>query len=433
MKRKIHLYMLHFVHLLNQKSRMKTEIISIGDELLIGQTINTNASWMGQELAKIGIKNNRTITISDTEEEIHEALKGAESYADLILITGGLGPTKDDITKKVLCDYFDTELELNQEVLTDIQAYFKLRNKPFLETNNMQAMLPKACTVLRNSMGTASGMWFERNGKVFVSMPGVPYEMKHLMETGVFPKVKETFQLQELAHRTILTHGIGESFLAEIIMDWENRLRESNLVMAYLPSPGLVKLRVTSNTGDTNKVNLFCDELYQIIPEYIFGEGTITIEETLANLLLEKNATISLAESCTGGYASHLLTKIPGSSSFYEGSIICYSYDIKEKELNVPKSVLLNKGAVSQEVVEILSEEIRKKYNTDYSISISGIAGPSGGTEDKPVGTVWISARSKEKVVSKKFNFGNNRERNISQSAVAGFNLLRKLILMEEK
>lgn len=410
---------------------MKTEIISIGDEILIGQTVNTNATWMGQELAKIGIKNNRTTTISDSESEILEALKLGESRSDLILITGGLGPTKDDITKKVLCDYFNTELELNQEVLTDIQAYFKLRNKPFLESNNLQAMLPKACTVLRNHVGTASGMWFERNGKVFVSMPGVPYEMKHLMETGVFPKVKEQFGINELAHRTVLTHGLGESFLAEIIEDWENRVRAEGLDMAYLPSPGLVKLRITSTEGNQQIVDKYCEELYPLIPEYIFGKGIITMQETLANLLKERNATISLAESCTGGFASHLLTAIPGSSSFYEGSIICYSYDIKEKELNVPKDLLLKKGAVSEEVVEILSEEIRKKYNTNYSIAISGIAGPTGGTDDKPVGTVWISARSKNKVVSKKFSFGNNRERNISQSALASFNLLRKLILEE--
>ncbi|MDA9066902.1 competence/damage-inducible protein A [Flavobacteriales bacterium] len=410
---------------------MKTEIISIGDEILIGQTVNTNATWMGQELAKIGIKNNRTTTISDSESEILEALKLGESRSDLILITGGLGPTKDDITKKVLCDYFNTELELNQEVLTDIQAYFKLRNRPFLESNNLQAMLPKSCTVLRNHMGTASGMWFERNGKVFVSMPGVPYEMKHLMETGVFSRVKQQFGISELAHRTVLTHGIGESFLAEIIEDWENRVRAEGLDMAYLPSPGLVKLRVTSTAGNQELVDKYCEELYPLIPEYIFGEGTITMQGTLADLLKERNATISLAESCTGGFASHLLTAIPGSSSFYEGSIVCYSYDIKEKELNVPKDLLLKKGAVSEEVVEILSEEIRKKYRTDYSIAISGIAGPTGGTDDKPVGTVWISARSKNKVVSNKFNFGNNRERNISQSALASFNLLRKLILEE--
>lgn len=410
---------------------MKTEIISIGDEILIGQTINTNASWMGQELAKIGIKNNRTTTISDTYEDIFDSLKLAESRSDLILITGGLGPTKDDITKKVLCDYFDTELELNQEVLTDIQAYFKSRNKPFLESNNMQAMLPKKATVLRNMVGTASGMWFERNGKVFVSMPGVPYEMKYLMEHGVFPKVKEQFGISELVHRTILTHGIGESFLAEIIENWEDSLRENGFDMAYLPSPGLVKLRVTSNTGNKTLVDKYCDDLYELIPQYIFGEGKITMQETVANLLTKHKKTLSLAESCTGGYTSHLFTQIPGSSSFYEGSIICYSYDIKEKELNVPHDLLLEKGAVSQEVVEILSDEIRKKYNTDYSISISGIAGPGGGTPDKPVGSVWISARSNKTVVSKLFNFGNNRGRNISQSALAAINMMRVLILKE--
>ena len=410
---------------------MKTEIISIGDEILIGQTVNTNATWIGQELAKIGIKNNRTTTISDSYDDITESLKLAESRSDLILITGGLGPTKDDITKKVLCDYFDTELELNQEVLTEIQAFFEIRNKPFLEVNNLQAMLPKKATVIRNHVGTASGMWFERNGKVFVSMPGVPYEMKHLMEEGVLPKVKETFKISDLAHRTVLTHGIGESFLANIIEDWEDRLRQDNLDMAYLPSPGLVKLRVTSTSGDKTIVDKYCDELYQIIPEYIFGEGKITLQETVANLLVENKKTLSLAESCTGGYASHLFTQIPGSSTFYEGSIICYSYDIKEKELNVPHALLLEKGAVSEEVVEILSDEIRKKYKTDYSISISGIAGPGGGTPDKPVGSVWVSVRNEKTVVSKLFNFGNNRERNITQSALAAINMLRQLILAE--
>ena len=410
---------------------MKTEIISIGDEILIGQTVNTNASWMGKELAKMGIKNNQTSTISDSKEAILSSLELAESRSDLILITGGLGPTKDDITKKVLCEYFDTQLALNKEILADVKAFFEQRNKSFLEVNRLQAMLPEKASVLRNKVGTASGMWFERNGKVFVSMPGVPYEMKYIMEHEVFPRVRSTFGIKELAHRTVLTHGIGESYLAEIIEDWENRVRESGLDMAYLPSPGLVKLRVTSYKGNMELVDKFSDELYPLIPQYIFGEGTITMQETLANLLKERNATVSLAESCTGGFASHLLTKIPGSSSFYEGSIICYSYDIKEKELNVPKEVLLKNGAVSEPVVEILSNEIRKKYDTNYSIAISGIAGPTGGTKDKPVGTVWIATSSKEKTICKKFTFGNNRERNISQSAIAAFNLLRQLIMDE--
>ena len=331
----------------------------------------------------------------------------------------------------MLCDYFDSELVINEEVLEDIKDFFTRRKKPFLEVNRLQAMLPEKATVIRNKVGTASGMWFERNGKIFVSMPGVPYEMKYIMENGVFPKAIEHFGIAQLSHRTVLTHGIGESYLAEIIEDWENRLRENGLDMAYLPSPGLVKLRVTSTDGDNTLVDKYCEELYQLIPQYIFGEGKITLQETVAKLLVKNKKTLSLAESCTGGFASHLFTQIPGSSSFYEGSIICYSYDIKEKELNVPHDLLLEKGAVSQEVVEILSDEIRKKYKTDYSIAISGIAGPTGGTPDKPVGSVWVSVRNDKSVVSKLFNFGNNRERNITQSALSAINMLRKLILKE--
>ena len=410
---------------------MKTEIISIGDEILIGQTINTNATWMGQELAKIGIKNNRTTTISDTYEDIFDSLKLAESRSNLILITGGLGPTKDDITKKVLCDYFDSKLILNEEVLVDIKEFFTRRKKPFLEVNKLQAMLPDKATIIRNKVGTASGMWFEKNGKIFVSMPGVPYEMKYLMENGVLPKSIDHFGVAQLAHRTVLTQGLGESYLAEILEDWENRLRENKLDLAYLPSPGIVRLRITSTDGNTDLVNTFCEELYELIPQYIYGEGKITLQETVANLLIKHKKTLSLAESCTGGFTSHLFTQIPGSSSFYEGSIICYSYDIKENELNVPHDLLLKKGAVSEEVVVILSDEIRKKYKTDYSIAISGIAGPTGGTPDKPVGSVWVSVRSGKTVVSKLFNFGNNRERNITQSAIAAINMLRLLIIKE--
>ena len=407
---------------------MKTELITIGDELLIGQTINTNAAWLGQELSLIGIKVNHSSTISDEENIIKTALKEAEKRSDLILITGGLGPTKDDITKNVLCDFFDTELELNPEILMDIKAFFKNRNVPFLEVNELQAMLPKSCTTIRNYIGTASGMWFEKNGKIFVSMPGVPYEMKHLMKREILSKIKEYFTTEELFYRTILTHGIGESYLAEKLTEWENELRNQKLDLAYLPSPGIVKLRIASKSGQPKLVDKKVEELYTIIPQYIFGEEAETMEGVLGKLLLKLNKTLSLAESCTGGYASHLITKIPGSSRYYDGSIICYSYDIKELELNVPHDLLENKGAVSQEIVEILSEEVQKKYNTNCSIAISGIAGPDGGTKDKPVGTVWISARNGKEVISKKFNFGSNRERNIKQSALAGLNLLRLLL-----
>jgi nicotinamide-nucleotide amidase len=407
---------------------MKTELITIGDEILIGQTINTNAAWIGEQLALIGIKINRSITISDLKQDILEALTEG-SKADLVIITGGLGPTKDDITKATLCEYFDTELELHEDVLTDIQAFFKQRNKPFLEINNLQAMLPKNCEVIRNYMGTASGMWFEKDGTVYISMPGVPYEMKHLMETSILGKLKDKFNTKALYHSTVLTQGIGESYLAEKLTDWENDLWNTELSLAYLPSPGIVKLRVSSLSNNKYLVDKKVQELYEIIPNYIFGTGNETLAEVVGDLLKEKVKTVSLAESCTGGYASHLLTTVPGSSAYFIGSIICYSYDIKETELNVPNQLLETKGAVSQEVVDILSEEIRKKYKTHYSVAISGIAGPDGGTQDKPVGTVWIAVRNDKKVISKKFTFSNNRKRNIQQSALTALNMLRLLIL----
>lgn len=407
---------------------MKTELITIGDEILIGQTINTNAAWIGEQLALIGIKVNRSITISDAKQEILNALTEGNK-ADLVIITGGLGPTKDDITKATLCEYFDSELELHEDVLADIKAFFERRNKPFLEVNNLQAMLPKKCEVIRNYVGTASGMWFEKEGTVFISMPGVPYEMKHLMENAILEKLKNKFKTKALYHSTILTQGIGESYLAEKLTDWENDLWESNLNLAYLPSPGMVKLRVTSLDGNKELVDKKVKELYNIVPKYIYGTGNQTLAEVVGDLLKAKGKTVSLAESCTGGYASHLLTTTPGSSAYFIGSIVCYAYDIKEQELNVPHEILMTKGAVSEEVVDILSDEIKKKYNTDYSIAISGTAGPGGGTEEKPVGTVWIAVRNDKKVISKKFTFGNNRERNIEQSALSALNMLRLLIL----
>jgi len=408
---------------------MKTEIITIGDELLIGQTINTNAAWLGQELSLIGIKVNHSSTISDEKTIIYNALSEAEKRSNLIIITGGLGPTKDDITKAILCDFFNTELVLNHEVLEDIKAFFTTRNVPFLEVNKLQAMLPKSCVVIRNKVGTASGMWFEKNEKIFISMPGVPYEMKHLMKSELLTKIKNHFSSKELYHRTIITHGKGESYLAEKVSDWENELRNIGLDLAYLPSPGIVRMRISSKNNETELVNQKVEELYSLIPDYIFGENEDTMALILGKILLEKNKTISLAESCTGGYTSHLITEIPGCSKYFEGSIICYSYDIKEKELNIPHDLLVNKGAVSQEITEILSLEVQKKYKTDCSIAISGIAGPDGGTDEKPVGTVWITVRDGEKVVSKKFNFGSNRERNIKQSAISALNLLRLLLI----
>lgn len=408
---------------------MKTHLITIGDEILVGQTINTNAAWIGEQLAFLGIKVNKNITISDTRSDILDTLKQSGNEADLVLITGGLGPTKDDITKQTLCDFFDTELMLNEEVLNDVKGYFEAKGQPFLKANEMQAMLPKSCEVIRNYVGTASGMWFEKENTYFISMPGVPYEMKYLMKNGVLDKIKALFSIKELFHYTVLTQGIGESYLAEQIKDWENDLREKELGLAYLPSPGIVRLRITSYQGDKDLVMRKVNELLTLVPQHIYGTENDTLASVIGKLLKERGKTVSLAESCTGGYVSHLITENPGSSAYYEGTIVCYSYDIKENELNVPHEILLKRGAVSEEIVEILSKEVMKKYRTDYAVAISGIAGPEGGTEDKPVGTVWIAVRNNKKVVSKKFIFGKDRKRNIKQSALTALNMLRLLIL----
>lgn len=408
---------------------MKTHLITIGDEILVGQTINTNASWIGEQLALIGIKVNYGVTISDEKQDIIDSLQYGLDKADLVLITGGLGPTKDDITKDTLCGFFDTELELNQEVDTFIRDYFESVGKPYLEVNRQQAMLPKKCDVIRNMVGSASGMWFEKDGTVFVSMPGVPYEMKHLMTDNILERIKDRFETKDLFHYTVLTQGVGESFLADQIKDWEDELRDKQMGLAYLPSPGMVRMRITSYTGNKQEVMTEVDKLKQLIPTHIYGVENDTLAGVIGDLLIKKGQTVSFAESCTGGYVSHLITKTPGSSAYYEGSIICYSYDIKENELSVPHDLLIEKGAVSQEVVDILSQEIKNKYKTDYSVAISGIAGPGGGTDDKPVGTVWIAVRSKDKLISKKFNFGTNRSRNITVSALTALNMLRLLIL----
>lgn len=410
---------------------MQVEIITIGDEILIGQTVNTNAAWIGEHLSIEGIPINKVTTIKDDKNEIIKALKNAEQDNTITLITGGLGPTKDDITKKTLCEYFNTELELNETVLKGITKAFEELNLELLQVNRDQALLPKECIIIKNELGTASGMWFERNGKVFISMPGVPYEMKNMMEKEIIPKIKTYLGVKETYYRTVLTQGIGESFLAEKIKEWENSLYNNNLRLAYLPSPGIVRLRISSNENNKTLVDSKVKELYKLIPQYIYGEGKESLQEIVGELLKEKKLTLSLAESCTGGYVSHLITSIPGSSAFYEGTVICYSNNIKINELNVPKEIIEKKGAVSKETVEILSKNVASKFNTDYAIAISGIAGPDGGTKEKPVGTVWISIYSKGKVISKQFLFGKNRKRNIKRTAISALNMLRKQLLKE--
>lgn len=413
----------------------QVEIITIGDEILIGQIVDTNSAFIGQLLNLNGMSVKQITSVSDDREHILKALDEAKGRADIILITGGLGPTKDDITKKTLCEYFKTTMRFDEEAYQDVVNLFATYGKEVTPINRLQAEVPEICEVIRNKNGTAPGMWFNVNGKVFVSMPGVPFEMKAMMKEQVIPKLRASFKFPFIVHKTVLTQGIGESSLSEMISDWEDSLAADNIKLAYLPSPGMVRLRLSSKGTDEKKLYEATDkkieELKALISQYIYGyevygEQQESLEMMVGKLLKENNKTVSTAESCTGGYISHLLTKVPGSSKYYIGSVISYAYEIKESELNVPHDVIMQHGAVSQPVVEQMAKAIRERYKTDYSISASGIAGPDGGTIEKPVGTVWIAVATPEKVISEKFLFGNNRERNIQKTANAALNMLKK-------
>lgn len=410
---------------------MKAELISIGDELLIGQTINTNASWLGSELALINVKVSNCQTISDTREAILSAFDLAFSRSDLIIVTGGLGPTKDDITKYVLCEYFDTELEINPVVLERIETFFRNRNRPMLELNIRQAELPKACTMIDNLQGTASGMWFEREGKVLISLPGVPYEMKGMMKNILLQKIQSHFEVKAMYHKTVLTSGIGESFLAEEIIDWENRILAEGFSLAYLPSPGMVKLRITSYKGenDAHKIETYFDELKHRLPYFVFGEGEETLAQVVGKLLTESKKTVSTVESCTGGGVASELVAVPGSSAYFKGSLVCYLEELKVHLAGVDAQILKNFGAISQETVEAMALGGLNVLKTDYCLSTTGIAGPDGGDENNPVGTIWIAVAFEGNVLSKKLNLGDNRERNIKMTIFALLNLLRNTIL----
>lgn len=412
---------------------MKAEIITIGDELLIGQVVDTNSAFIATTLNEAGIYVHQITSVSDNKEHIMEALGNAGQKADIILITGGLGPTNDDITKLTLCEYFNVGLKFNPETYKDVENMFKIRGREVTEVNRKQADLPENCIALRNKNGTAPGMWFDVKGKIYVSMPGVPYEMKALMKDEVIPKLQKQFTLPVIVHRNVLTIGIGESVLAEKIAGWETSLAQDNIKLAYLPSIGMVRLRLSTMGTDKSLLEKTVQkkiiELQSLVGDFIFGYENDTLQEIIGKLLKERKQTISTAESCTGGYISHLITSIPGSSDYYVGSVITYSYEIKTLELNVNAEVLNKRGAVSQEVVEQMASEVRRKFKTDYAIAVSGIAGPGGGTPEKPVGTVWIAIATPQRLFSKKLQFANNRLRNIQMTSNAALNLLRKELL----
>lgn len=409
-------------------------VLSIGDELLIGQTINTNAGWIGEHLSLVGIRPRRVLTIGDEREEIRAALDG--SATDIVLITGGLGPTKDDITKHVLCEYFGTRLVRHPEIEERILKLFQGLGREPLEVNRAQADLPESCTVIPNDRGTASGMLFERDGRVFVSMPGVPYEMRPMMTEHVLPALVRRFAPPTIVHRTILTTGLGESHLAARIAEWEDSLATDGIKLAYLPSPGLVKLRLSTYAGGDAKgprerVDRKASELLTLIPELIYGEGEDRLEKVVGHLLRDRGETLSLAESCTGGYVSHLITSVPGSSAYFIGGVVSYANAVKMEELGIPSDMLELNGAVSQPVVERMAAGVRDALKTDWSIALSGVAGPDGGTEEKPVGTVWMAVAGPQGVRSVKVFFPGSRDLVIRRSAVASLDLLRKQLLRE--
>lgn len=411
---------------------MNAEIITIGDELLIGQVIDTNSAWIAEQLNLVGIRIAQITSISDDRKHILKTLKDASERASLILITGGLGPTKDDITKHTLCEYFDTDLVFHQPSYDNVERIFKVRGFTVSELNRQQAELPANCTPLPNPNGTAPGMWFEKAGVIYVSMPGVPFEMKPLITNEVLPRMAEKLNSTFIEHITVLTQGVGESMLAKTIETWENKLPQ-NIKLAYLPQPGIVRLRLTATGSDKTKLskdlNRQVSELKKLIPDLIFGYHDDTLELVVGKLLRDNQQTLSTAESCTGGYIAHLITSIPGSSDYFVGSTISYSNEVKINELGVNPDDIELHGAVSKSVVEQMALGARKKFGTNYSLAVSGIAGPDGGSEDKPVGTVWIAMATAEKVVSKKFLFGEHRGRNIRKSALAALNMLRLELL----
>jgi nicotinamide-nucleotide amidase len=406
-------------------------IITIGDELLIGQTIDTNSAWMGRELNRAGIWVRRKAAVADKREDILEALQNESSAADVIFITGGLGSTGDDITKSVLCEYFGASLTENAEVLVNIKTMFTSRGLPLVERNLQQALVPDTCIVLPNDRGTAPGMWFEKAGKIYVSMPGVPHEMQAMMTHSVLPRLNSYFTLPVILHRTLITTGMGESQIAERLTAFEKSL-PADIKLAYLPGDGLLKLRLTARGDEQQRTADELEQLFGVLRETLaditIADEDILLEAWVGRLLKKNNLTLSTAESCTGGLIAHKITTIPGSSDYYKGTVVSYSNEIKESLLRVPAEVLYQYGAVSEETVKAMVKGVIKLMKTDLAIAVSGIMGPAGGTPEKPVGTVWIAAGTENNIKTRKYRLRYDRSRNIEITANYALNLLREVI-----
>lgn len=407
---------------------VKAKIISIGDELLIGQVVNTNAAWLGNILTTNGIEVISTLTIGDGEQDIVDALDAC-SDVEIIVMTGGLGPTADDITKPTLCKYFDTELEFCQDAYDNVMSIFKLRGYQMTERNRGQAFIPKACRYIPNRYGTAPCMWFEKGKSVFISMPGVPFEMKNVFKQEILPMLLKHFKITPYINKVVMTTGVGESFLADKIKDWEDALPEF-LSLAYLPQYGMVRLRLEGRHPDCEflqqTIDNEIDKLSKLIGEYIFGYDEKPITEAVLDKLKAAGKTLSTAESCTGGTIAKMITAIPGSSEVFKGTVVSYATAVKEEVLGVNYDDVEKYTVVSQQVAEQMATGVRALLKTDYAVATTGVAGPGGGTEENPVGTVWIAVAGPNGVVSKRCNFGKDRGNNIERAAITALEMVRK-------
>lgn len=425
-------------HRLQNYKNMQTHLLTIGDEILIGQIVDTNSPWMSRQLNLRGMAVSGKSSVGDTRQAIIDGIEHAVSRADVVIMTGGLGPTKDDITKKTLAEMFDSEMRFHEETFQQIESFFQKIGRTVPPAMRDQATLPVKATILRNQVGTAPGMWFERAGKIFISLPGVPFEMEYLMTREVLPRLQERFPAQPIVHRTVLTAGEGESNIARRIETFEDAL-PPNIKLAYLPALGQVRLRLTGTwhgavTPDaeaslTELVEQKKAELQSLIPELIYGEEEETLQEVVGKILMAQNKKIGTAESCTGGYVAHLITSVPGSSAYFPGSVVSYSYEMKEKLLHVSPDTLQRCGAVSEETVREMAIGARSTLEADVTVAISGIAGPGGGTPDKPVGTVWMAVSNGERTVAVKHIFGRDRIKNIQMTGTYALNLVRKFLL----
>jgi nicotinamide-nucleotide amidase len=411
---------------------VQASIITIGDELLIGQTVDTNSAFIAQELNKLGIWVKRRIAIGDKREDILDALGTESKECKIVIITGGLGPTADDITKPTLCEFFDAKLVVDEGALENVKYIFTRINRPLIERNLKQAEVPDKCIVLPNLRGTAPGMWFEKEGIVYASLPGVPHEMEGLLINSVLPKLKEHFQMPAIVHKTLFTAGKGESEIAELLVEFENNL-PVHVKLAYLPSYGMVKLRLTGKGNEQHQleeeISALANGLKSIVKEWLVAEEDISLQEALNKLLKQENKTLATAESCTGGFIAHLITSIPGSSAIFNGGVISYANEVKVSVLGVKRNTLEQFGAVSEQTVIEMAEGVTRQMNTTYGLATSGIMGPDGGTPEKPVGTVWIAVTNGSLTKTQKFQFRFDRKRNIQLTANAALNMMRLFIL----